>query len=762
MAERRARWPWWAAALLALVAALAVRLSYDVNRSTAGGEAAWVSLDPDTLYHARRVQRALTEEGPPAGTDPWLDHPDGAEIPWPPYATALLAGVVTAAHGADATPLEVEQTVASVPVVLGVLTVLVALLAARRLGGDAAGAFAGTTAALALGSVVYSSLGNGDHHALVALLHALLLAGLSELLARGVLEDRRLAAAWGLALGAILGIALGVWVAFLTYLLEVELVLALLLVGHARRPLAGLAPFGLALHASALLALWPAVADSPWQEAQPWSVVNLSHFHAAFLAVGGAVFVPLLVPGLGERLRPRHPWVVGVALVALATWLLASEVAAGAGLREAFAWLSREDSFMASIQESRALLDDPLEGVRHLNLALGLGWLLLLPALALGFRELLRGRRALLPWMVAAPLLLLQATSQLRFAEGLVVPLAVVLGWALAHILDGRLGLVRGRGAGAVLGAAALALLLQLPAVAETARYLGARSRRPEPTELQQRLGAVRRACDWLRARGEQPGAETVLAGWGEGHPIEWAAARPTVATNFGGYLGEESYRYPPRAFLTEEPLALEALLAERRVGHLLLTSRLTEGLPDLAARAGAEPERYLLLRDGRWRGGLRPPFFRTALGRLLVAGSEFTGDLPDFARRAPGFLRLVHIAPELDPAPHLGEAVERMPRAWVWERVEGARVVLRGAPGAPYELRVELTYPDTEQGVVFEREGVLGPEGVHLLRVPYATDAANGDGVARSGAELRIAGVARTLVVPEEAVRTGAEVLVD
>ena len=107
-------------------------------------------------------------------------------------------------------------------------------------------------------------------------------------------------------------------------------------------------------------------------------------------------------------------------------------------------------------------------------------------------------------------------------------------------------------------------------------------------------------------------------------------------------------------------------------------------------------------------------------------------------------------------------EAVERMPRAWVWERVEGARVVLRGAPGAPYELRVELTYPDTEQRVVFEREGVLGPEGVHLLRVPYATDAPNGDGVARSGAQVRIAGVPRTLVVPEEAVRTGAEVLVD
>ena len=762
MAERAARWPWPVAALLVLLAALAVRASYDVNRSTAGGEEAWVSLDPDTLYHARRVQRALAEEGPPAGTDPWLDHPDGAEIPWPPYATALLAGVVTALHGADAAPPEIERTVASVTFVLGLLTVLVALLAARRLAGEAAGAFAGATAALALGAVVYASPGNGDHHALVALLHAVLLAGLSELLARGVLEERRGAAAWGLALGAVIGVALGVWVAFLTYLLEVELVLALLLLRHARRPLPGLAPFGLALHAGALAALWPAAADSPWRAAEPWSVVNLSQFHPAFLALGGAVFLPLLLPVVGERLRPRHPWLVAVLLAGLAAALLVSDAPAGAGLREAFAWLSREDRFMASIQESRAFLDDPLEGLRHLNLALGLAWLFVPPAWVVGVLAARRGSSALLPWLVAAPLLLLQALSQLRFAEGLVVPMAVLVGHAGARLLERRLGPERARGPAAVFGALGLALLLQLPAVGEVARYLGARARGPEPTELQRRLGAVRRAADWLRGREVEPGRETVLAGWGEGHAIEWAAARPTVATNFGGYLGEASYTFPPRAFLCEEPLALEALLEERRVGHLLLTSRLTEGLPDMAQRAAVDPERLLLLRDGRWRGGLRPAFFRTALGRLLVAGSRFTGELPDFARRAPGFLRLVHVAPELDPAPHLGEAVAAMPRAWVWERVEGARLVLRGAPGAPFALRLEVAYPQTEQRLVFERDGALGPDGVHVLRVPYATDGPNGDGVVLPGAEVRVGEARRALVVPAAALRSGATVELD
>lgn len=757
MTERGPRWLGALVVAVTLLLSIGVRQQYDVSRSTAAGGDAWVSLDADSLYHMRRVQRVRTEGWPVAGSDPWLDHPDGAEIPWPPYYSALLAGLAAVLiDGGPGETLAVEQLVASVPLVFGVLTALLAALVARRLAGNAAGAFAGVTAALALGAVVYSALGNGDHHAFVAFLHAVLLAGLSSLLARGVLEEGRGAAKWGVALGALIGVALGSWVAFLTYVVEVELVLALLLFRHARAALPGLARFGLALHAAALVVLLPAVLDSPWLGVEPWSVVNLSWFHPFFLLVGAVVFVPIAVPALAERVRPRYPWLVAAGLVVLFGGLLLFDAGPSAALREAVSWLSREDRFMASIIESRSLFDDPAAGIEQLEIALGWGIYLVPLAWIAGVVACVRGERALLPWLVAVPLLALQAVSQLRFAEGFVVPLAVVLGWAFGALVERfAAGRTWPRLVGALVGIG-FALLLQQPGLGEVRRYTGAAQARAEPLELQQQFGAMRRACAWLRDRVIEPEAFTVLSSWGNGHVIEWVAERPTVATNFGSYLGEDSYTFGPRAFLAEEPATLEALLVEREVGYVLLGSRITEMLPDLVNRAEADPERYLVQKGTQWRGGLRPAWFRTQLARLLVAGGESSPDLPAQARRAPGFLRLVHVSPELDPRPVLEGVIVQQPRACVWQRVEGATLRLRGTPGESFALRLEVEYPASTVRLEFERSGTLGPEGTRDVRVPYATDAPNGDGRVLPGAELRVGDARIALSVPEAAVREG------
>ena len=765
MTERGPRWIGALVVAVTLLLAIGVRQQYDVGRSTAAGDDAWVSLDADSLYHMRRVQRVRTEGWPVAGTDPWLDHPDGAEIPWPPYYSALLAGLAAVlVEDGPGEKLAVEQLVGTVPLVFGVLTALLAALVARRLAGsasdraagDAAGAFAGVTAALALGAVVYSAIGNGDHHAFVAFLHAVLLAGLSALLARGVLESGARAATWGLALGALVGLALGSWVAFLTYVVEVELVLALLLFRHARTPLPGLARFGLALHLAAFAVLLPAVLDSPWLAVEPWSVVNLSWFHPFFLLVGATVFVPLCVPAVAARVRPRYPWLVAGGLIALFGGLLFVDVGPSAALREAVSWLSREDRFMASILESRSLFDDPVAGVEQLGIALGWGLYLVPFAWIAGVVACVRGERALLPWLVAVPLLALQSVSQLRFAEGLVVPLAVVLGWGLGRLAER----VAGGGplprlAGAVAGVG-LAVILQQPGLGEVRRYTAAALDGPDPLELQQQTGAVRRACAWLRDQAIEPRGSTVLSTWGHGHMIEWVAERPTVATNFGSYLGVDSYTFGPRAFLTEEPAALEALLDEREVGYVLVGSRIVEMLPDLVNRASIDPERYLVQKGRHWRGGLRPAWFRTQLARLVVAGGEAASDVPAQARRAPGFLRLVYVSPELDPRPFLEGVMVRQPRVCVWQRVEGARLRLRGAPGAPFLVRLEVQYPGSPVPLVFERSGALGPDGLREVRVPYATGSSNGDGRVLPGAEIRVGDARIALRVSEVAVREG------
>jgi len=754
MSSRASVWVLLALVLATLALAFDARLGYDVHRTRDQESGAWLSLEADSFYHMRRVARVADEGWPVAGTDPLLDYPDGAEIPWPPYYTTLVAAATTPFLPEEpaARRLAVEQVVGSLGVVFGCAAALLALLAARFLGGNSAAAFAGPCAALALGAVNYSSIGNGDHHAFVAFLHAALLFGMSWGLARGALDEPKRALRLGLLLGAVAGLALGSWVAFLAYLLEVELVLAALIFVHARKPLAGLAPFGLAFHLAALVALAPAALTSPWLAVDPWQVVNLSYFHPVFLLLGAAVFVPLLFSG-GERLRPRYPWLVAAALALLAALLLALQVGPGRGLVEAFAWASREDEFMASIQESQSFLRAPGAVGGALLLTLGWGALALPFAWAAALVACRRGRLALLPWVVAVPLLALQALTQLRFAEALVVPLAVVVGWALAAAFGSsrrRLALV----AGLFLG-----LAVQQPGLAEMLRYRRVAPSAFEPTASQAELGAARRLASKLRDAPRRAGHEGVLSTWGFGHMLEWVAERPTVATNFGGYLGDASYQFGPRAFVCEEDDTLEHMLAERRIGYLMLDSRTTENLPDIVARADPAllPD-YLAGDPGRWRGALQPRWFHTALARLLLGASGTTAAVPADARRPFRFLRLVHVAPERDPEPHLAGLVRDSPRAWIWERVPGALLVAEGRPGDELSVRIEIQFSRAGFRYVHEDTTYLDEEGHGSLRIPYATRGTSGEGRVLPGATWKLGLRRAPLVIDEAAVLEGLE----
>ncbi len=763
MMERGPRWILGVMLALTFGLAFFARVSYDVNRSEDPRSGEWVSLEPDSFYHMRRAQRVLSEGWPVAGSDPNLDYPDGAEIPWPPYYSGLLALMgefVVEDPNSPEGRLTLEQLVARVPLFFGCLTALLAALAAYRLAGNRAAACAGASTALALGAVLYSGMGNGDHHAFVAFLHLALLAGLSWGLEARVLERPKLAAQVGVALGLIIGIGLGSWVAFMAYVVEIELVLAILLFRHARRPLSGLPTFGLALHLAAILSLAPAVLGSPWQSVQPWSVVNLSWFHPFFLGCAALVFVPLLKSGAESPWRRHYPWVVAGVLAVLFSGLFALDAGPGIGLREAFSWASREDGFMASILESASIFDDFERGASQLWLSLGalvvLAPLVVLPAAWLCRKD----RLELLPWAVAVPLLLLQTLSQLRFSEALVAPAAVLVAWGVAGILRhlevrARFGNVLAPFTGLLLG-----LAFQWPGIAEIERYRGPAAQLAEPTDLQQQMGATRRMCEWLQQQPLVPGAAGVLASWGDGHMIEWVADRPTVATNFGSYLGAASYQFGPRAFLCEQDSKLEAMLQERQIGHLLLNSRMPEMMPDLIQRADpALVTRYLAGVKRGWNGGLRPQWFATAMARMFLAGAPLDLELPPIARKPISFLRLVHVAEELDPKPVLGGLLPRAPRGWVWQYVPGARLQFHGSPGSEVGVDFQLRFPDSQIRVHYVAKARVEEDGLARLRVPYCTDLPNGDARVMAGAVYWIGAGRAPLQIPEAAVTSGSAV---
>jgi hypothetical protein len=752
---------------LALIAAAVAGLAW-VPRSVDGmrhpyerGAGDWFSRDPDGLYHARRVERAMAEGFTVAGTDPRMDFPHGARIPWPPYydlGVSLALAPFTPGDPAERWRF-IERAVASLPRLFGVAAAVVAAVAAWRLGGPIAASAAGVTCALCRGTINYAVIGTGDHHAWIALLAALLVFGASEAFRRGALDTPRRGALWGLALGAVAGLMIGSWVASLLYVLEVELALAWLIVRRGRAELPGLAPLGLAFHLAALAVLAPAVMESPWREEFPWMVVNLSWFHAATLALGAAVFAPLAALGRGffaAGTVPARLYAPGVAValgaLALACWLL--DLAPARGIADGFAWVSRADTFMDTVQESA-----PLAGARAergvLFLALGYG-ILALPIAwaAIAWRALRRDAHELLPWAVAVALLLPQALQQRRFADPLAVPMAVALGWGAAELA--RVGRRAWIGPALV----ALAALSQYPAARSAARQLSGAGREWAGTQLDPEVGA-RRAFEWIRARGDGSDEWSVLAHWDRGHVIEWVAASPSVSTNFGSYVGIESYRDPSAFFVGEDPEQAEALLARRRTRFVFAPSSMPQTLASMLRVAA--PERHAMYLSSRPGGGagVTERWYATMGARLLFDGfarapsGAWVG--PD--RDALGFLRLVHVTPYFDARVIHPFTKQPSPAAYVWERVAGAWIEAIGSFGEALEVAVEIEFPSSGYRTTPHWSARADRDGAARVRVPYSTEAgANGDARVLS-ARWSIGRRSGTLAVPESAVQAGATV---
>lgn len=722
--------------------------------------AGWFSRDPDGLYHARRVERVFREGLPVEGTDPFLDFPHGARIPWPPYYDLAAWAVVAPLAPAEAEPRHayLERALSTLPALFGVASALLAALAGWLLAGLGGAALAGGYAALCWGSINYSHVGNGDHHAWVSMLNASLLLLLTLAVRRGALASRRRGLAWGAACGALAGALVGSWVAALLYVLAVQLVLAWLLVLRAREPLPGVATLGFAFHATALAVLLPAVLASPWREELPWIVVNLSWFQPALLALGALAFVPPLAlehGALAPRTRAARLYAPALALAILAGALVLALSGAGParGIAEGFAWVSRADRFMHTVLESKPLLGGGERGTSALFLALGYGVLALPFAWAaaawLAFR---RGELELLPWVVAVPPLLAQALAQRRFADALAVPMAVLLGWGFARLAR--------RAPAALIAPAglALAVLAQLPSLGSVIEARDTSTRWKVGTHEDHILGE-RRLFEWLREHTSEGGDYSVLCHWDRGHAIEWIAWRPSVATNFGSYVGEDSYRDPARFFLAEDPDAARALLERRRVRYVVAPAALEAAVESMARIAGADGgEPFTAPHGGRQAPSAR--WWRALGGRLLRGGAapEPAGANGTAPAPALDFLRLVHVSPFRDArfAHPRGGA---QPAGFVWERVAGARLEARGVPGDELEVRIEVHYPGAAYSIVWQATAMADGSGLARLRVPYATDSANGDGLARA-ARWSLGGRGGALEVPARAV-VGGEALV-
>ncbi len=756
-------------AVVALIAGLArdvegVKMRYAPPSS---GDERWFSRDIDGLYHARRVARAIDEGLPAAGRDAYMNFPDGAAIPWPPYYDSLLAIAFGpfAPSDRDARREFLENAVSSAPFAFGVATALAVAWIAWSLGGVGAALVAGGCFALSRGAINYEVLGNGNHRAFVALLTALLFAVVTRATNAESLAHRNRSARLGVVAGLLAGLLLGSWVASLIAVLLVQLALGWLVVRRSREELPGVASFGLAFHLSAALAILPAVLWSPWRETFPWMVINLSWFHPVELAIGALVFAPLALAGddalkSGTRAARFYPLGVALVLAAIGALCWLANLGPAAGIREGFDWVTRANSFMDVVQESEPLYGDRAQsGIFFATLGL-LAPFALLAWIPMARRAFARGERELAIWAIALPPMFVQALQQRRFAEVLAVPLSIAIGlgmlWSFEFLRAKSPALARVPRL--AIGAAALALVL-LAQDSTIGFVLEARRRAQEwSSETMVPFLAERELCRWLDRNTPTSGDFSVLAHWDKGHAIEWVADRPSVATNFGSYVGEDSYRDPPRFFMSEDPDAAEAILTRRKSRYVLVTANLPFNLTTLV-RASDPTKRELYL--AKMPNGTEGP---TPRWHATIGAMLFADGAPCDANWKPngsslGFLRLVHLSPFDDG--RLVDPLTRKPAkaGAIWERVAGARIEATGAPGEAFSIELDLAHAERANPLHFAASGTCDSSGRASLRIPYSTDptpAPNREFRAKSRMRWRLGARSGELDVSERAVEAG------
>ncbi|MBI3181496.1 MAG: hypothetical protein HYZ28_05080 [Myxococcales bacterium] len=660
--------------------------------------------DFDCYYHALRARRIAESYPKVPWRDEQLNHPNGADILWPPLFDQLIAtGAVLAS---DRSLQGVERSAALLPPFLGAATVLLLL----ALGGSVLGGRAALPAlllALLPAHIDYSLLGRADHHVLELLLCSLVVFGLAAAL-RSPSGRRR----WLVLALSGLSAALGFW-NWMGSGLYVALPSAWVAAWHFLAPpgeeSAERAASGL-LASTAIGAAVLAVSIAffgPDGALGSTSLSGISSFQVASLAATAA-FAGLVLaarrrfPSAGPASRALHLLLAGL--------LPLLGLLAVPGIREsvfrALAQLGAGHAAQDDIPELYPLFlsgFDPLaDDARRAAGLYGLGLVAMvaaLPAFFAAWRKRPEERPFLLLLLVWGSALLALTLVRRRFGLYLTVPMVLWAGLGLreaASVLERRLG---GRWARPTVLAAGAALFLS--PVGAGLRPITSQRSPAEPGLLQ--------LLTELREARPASGASGVMTAWNFGHPVLYFANKPVVASNFGSEGGQGSMEDAAKFWFAEDSSAAEELLARRQAGFVLLPNPIDVAY-GIHRFAPVGTSHAVLIRKDRVRG--QHVSLSDSFDRLLVARLYFWDGMLGSGSALGGF-RLLHETASSRP-PHPFH--ER--RFKLFQVVPGAVVTVPNrSPGAPL---VATTRVRTNFGRVLEWKASAGPG--ENLRLPYAT----------------------------------------
>ena len=702
----------------------------------------------DAQYHLRRALYTFAQFPAVLLFDPYINFPGGAPVPWPPLFDFLLGGAARLLANDHA---GFERVVAWAGPACAALTLIPVYLAARLLDSRRAGLVAALCYACLPVSVTYSRVGNPDHHSAVSLVGAWLLLACLGLLRGGAGNGS--VHRWGFLLGAAQIVLLYTWHGSLLYL---GLANALLLAGA----LFASAPRSLFTQSVAALvsaaALVPLILVSPQPLGGWFSAIALSWLHVlAMASVAGvaaqAAWITVRTPGRGPGWR--------LAVAALGTLTLAAIATLVPAIREgvelALQFLTQTDQVGKVTGEQNPLFGRLRAGMAAHPL---LSWggfayvLPLVPGIAIGWAALGTGPRdtAVSRWFLAgwAIFWVVLALGQRRYGNDLAPGFAVLFAmaafalteWLMKAFAEGRvrrgmeglvvlslLGLFLWPVVDAVYGPRAQSSIAAVEAVGSPPL----RVTRAVAPSLARFMREVRRATPETSAYLSPGPVPTygVIAHANLGHALQYGARRATATDPFWWYIGRDNWQ-ASFGFLAASTEGEALAFADRLHGRYLVTTAEEDPL----SVAG-----QLHRLDGLARKS-RPALTRFRLVSESLPGGRGLGQIFRPAKNGAVAYKLFEIVP-------------------------GAKVVVEALPGQAVQASLQVR---SNQGRLFRYRavGLADDEGKARLVLPYATEPSalplRPPRTEAMGAyRLEVAGQARALHVPEQAVVGGEQLRV-
>jgi dolichyl-diphosphooligosaccharide--protein glycosyltransferase len=720
---RPAHWPrlrWWWPVLAATGLVLGVR-ALGFEQVFVDDLVVFPPADPQ--YHLRRAFQVFETFPHVMLFDPYINHPGGAPIPWPPLFDWMV-GAFAWLWASDARGFEIVAAWASPA--CAVFTCWPIALIARRTSGESGPRVAVT--AISIFAFVpllanYGRVGYADHHAAVAMIGAWLLLCCVALVDPAL--TRSGARRWGAALVLVRLALLLTWHGSLLYLGVAEAGLALFYAFTGRRRLATTQAASAAATAVLLL---PVLAWMPTPLGGEYSAIALSRLHVLAMVAVAFVLAGVLALSRGERLATPVARCIALAGCSLAFVALAFGLPGPrAGLQPAIDFLAMSDGVGDVTGEQLPIFD--LGGrAAQKPFALIWGWLApIMPGAAIG--AWLAGRRRPADsaeragaWMLAlwAGVFGALAVVQRRYGNDFGPSAAV--GFALGFVLLGdAIGqrVAHGRRASAIgsVIACVLVVFTAWPAISRIhapRAGMAWRALSGDPAVLAMSRSGVAVALTkfLLDVRARTPDTSgyfddggmpeyAVLAHPNLGHAVQYVARRATATDPFWAYIGPLNWERTQQLFATRnesEALDLAAVLHGR---YLISMPQMPPG--SIVQR--------LHDRDGAAQG-VAPALSHFRLVTEAPAGAPALGEIFGGGRPRRG-------------APYK-----------LFEVVPGAEIALRCEPGSKARVWVGV---GSGRGRNFEWAATTeaGADGWARLRVPYATQPA-GPAEARGAAIVR------------------------